>query len=868
MDQKKQSQSVKGKFLKRLDSLSQNRRFMAAYAVVCVGILLLTTVFWALLGGRVQDNNADQLSDSYLFESADTFKQALFPGDHTFLIKWPVFWLIKLFDYSSVAFIVATIVLSLLTVMFLAFVMYRIDRRPLIFGTLCLALASILLMIPAQPHAGGLLPVNMAMTTTRNLEYALFIGFLVLIARAHRYKSWQFGVALAGMILLVASDKLFLTLALGGSLLSLIVYATVARWNVVSLATRWFFGTAIAGIGGTILLWLINASHVTNIVSSSRASTYAIAQQVHDLALGALYGVLGIFTNFGANPAYDATEVAQIPRRVADNLWGSGGFAYVINALLLLAGIYAAGRVIQMSLNKHKTKSRTEKLSVRLTIMLVAASLTAIAAFVATQHYYAVDARYLTIALFAIVVAATTYTSQQRQPVGHTWLLLGGLMLVSITSGIFGAHAVYATQRHAQLSLKERNALITEAISHHKTDILVGDYWRVLPIEQQSDETAKIMPLESCTKARQALTSKAWDANLDKQSFTYLLTLDGSPADFPNCSFEEIVKAYGRPNESTLIAGTLSNPQELLLFYDKGINKTPATSSTRAVPSTILPINLDELTNTSCQGPTVMNIVAHQDDDLLFMSPDLLHSVQAQQCIRTVYITAGDAGSNQLYWLSRELGSKAAYSSMLGTEDVWVQRVVKLPGGQYAEIANPRGNTRISLIFLHMPDGNMHGEGFSHSHDASIAKLFRGQIKNIQTVDSQSTYTANQVRQTLSQLMHVYQPAEIRTQSSQGGGVPDHSDHATVGRFAKQAYDQYETVQFDNKVVIPMTYYVGYSTQSRPANVFGPDAAAKQAAMMAFGGHDQAVCASGSGQTCKLAPVYDAYIQRQYTAPN
>jgi LmbE family N-acetylglucosaminyl deacetylase len=262
-----------------------------------------------------------------------------------------------------------------------------------------------------------------------------------------------------------------------------------------------------------------------------------------------------------------------------------------------------------------------------------------------------------------------------------------------------------------------------------------------------------------------------------------------------------------------------------------------------------------------------MNIVAHQDDDLLFMSPDLLHSLQADDCVRTVYLTAGDAGGSQLYWLSREQGSKAAYSSMLGTEDVWVQQVVKLPGGQFAEITSPRDNPKISLVFLHLPDGNMHGEGFPHSQGASLAKLQSGAIQAVETVDGQSNYTASQLRQDLVALMHTYQPAEIRTQSSHSvSEVPDHSDHAVAGRFAKEAYQRYETVQFDNKVTIPLSFYVGYSIQSLPPNVFGTDAAAKRAAMFAFGKHDSAVCATVEGQACGLAPVYDAYVQRQYTA--
>ncbi len=39
-----------------------------------------------------------------------------------------------------------------------------------------------------------------------------------------------------------------------------------------------------------------------------------------------------------------------------------------------------------------------------------------------------------------------------------------------------------------------------------------------------------------------------------------------------------------------------------------------------------------------------MAVVAHQDDSLLFLSPDLLHDIQAGDCVTTVYVTAGDGG--------------------------------------------------------------------------------------------------------------------------------------------------------------------------------------------------------------------------------
>ena len=61
-----------------------------------------------------------------------------------------------------------------------------------------------------------------------------------------------------------------------------------------------------------------------------------------------------------------------------------------------------------------------------------------------------------------------------------------------------------------------------------------------------------------------------------------------------------------------------------------------------------------------------LRIVAHQDDELLFMNPDLLESLHAGHCVRTVYLTAGDAGKGVAYASTRDAGMRAVYAEMAG----------------------------------------------------------------------------------------------------------------------------------------------------------------------------------------------------------
>jgi hypothetical protein len=111
--------------------------------------------------------------------------------------------------------------------------------------------------------------------------------------------------------------------------------------------------------------------------------------------------------------------------------------------------------------------------------------------------------------------------------------------------------------------------------------------------------------------------------------------------------------------------------------------------------------------------------------------------------------------------------------------------------------------------------------------------------------------------------MHTYQPAEIRTQANYVSQQhPDHSDHMTTGRYAKQAYGQYETQQYEGRVTIPLKFYVGYPVHDLPQNVDEDDLFQKEAAFSTYSKFDQAVCQTT--QRCMKDPAYGFYLKRQY----
>ncbi|HEY7124779.1 MAG TPA: PIG-L family deacetylase, partial [Ktedonobacterales bacterium] len=256
----------------------------------------------------------------------------------------------------------------------------------------------------------------------------------------------------------------------------------------------------------------------------------------------------------------------------------------------------------------------------------------------------------------------------------------------------------------------------------------------------------------------------------------------------------------------------------------------------------------------SAASGVTLNIVAHEDDDLLFLSPDLLHAIQSGRTVRTIFMTSGDAGRDSTYWLGRQAGIRAAYAQMSGVADSWTQADAGVSGhpiSVYTLSAYPA----VSVAFLHLPDGNIDGSGFASTNHESLENLWGGSLSTIHAIDGSSSYTKQTLTNTLAALITSFQPDQVNIQDYVGNyGDGDHSDHHSAAFFAKSAVQQY-------KGAYVLTGYQDYNTSSLPANVAGADLSAKQNAFYAYGQDDSGVCDSTS--SC-AGSNYAIWLQRQY----
>ena len=274
----------------------------------------------------------------------------------------------------------------------------------------------------------------------------------------------------------------------------------------------------------------------------------------------------------------------------------------------------------------------------------------------------------------------------------------------------------------------------------------------------------------------------------------------------------------------------------------------PALGATAAAALTVT-----VTTPETCTAHT-MQVVAHPDDDLLFMNPDILRDIEAGHCVRTVFVTTGDAARDDSYWPRREEGIRAAYAIMAGADDAWTETTIAIAGNDLTTVTLDAAPA-ISLVFMRLPDGNRRGTG-NRIHDfESLKRLWKGDIPTISAVDGTATYDRESLQRTLTGLMDDFEASTVRTQNwTIEFGAGDNADHTATALFVREAAQMSPTEH-------TLVAYLGYPSWRRTPNVSGHDLGVKAAAIVAYAAHDPKMCVEPQ---CVDAIVASIRAARQY----
>lgn len=515
-----------------------------------LAVFSLTVLYWSFMGSAVHMDNADQLIDPRLFDSLATLQGAIFPGAHSFLLKWLLFWCISLAHHSTAAFFVAGIIMTGSIAALLVWFVTKIESRPAIRSLLVLAAASILLAIPAQPYPGALLPVNMSMLATRNLEYVCLL--LAMWWALSRRSRWAPFAAAALLTLLFASDKLFVGLAFAAGAFALLLALLWRHKILARRAVRWILIVIVSFVAATLLLRLIDMSGLATVADGEKVSPYSIETQPRALLKATSYALSGALTNFGANPIDDMTAFGRGFAGVCKEIVHIGLIAHLVNLVLFAAALLGTGQLLR------KRPKKADPL-ISMLIFMVGAAIGAIGLFIVTKHYYIVDARYLTIVFFALFLGLCIAVARKEWSEGSIVLSMA-ILLLAIAAGAIATGRTTLASLAAGQRFHERNVAVAQVLTTQHINGLVGDYWRVVPIKNMAPQIV-ITPLSSCSEKRVVLTSTQWNA-FRAHPYAVLVSEDKSATDFPACSSKTMRDSWGMPTDSIQITS-----QEKLLIY-------------------------------------------------------------------------------------------------------------------------------------------------------------------------------------------------------------------------------------------------------------------------------------------------------------
>ncbi|MCK2257645.1 PIG-L family deacetylase [Crossiella sp. S99.2] len=277
-------------------------------------------------------------------------------------------------------------------------------------------------------------------------------------------------------------------------------------------------------------------------------------------------------------------------------------------------------------------------------------------------------------------------------------------------------------------------------------------------------------------------------------------------------------------------------------------------------------------------------MVAHQDDDILFMNPDLANAITARLPVTTVFLTAGEGYATpspepdipapncrpgykldrEQYSACRNDGARAAYALMLGFPDAdaadWRTGALTVngPNGLRRQVEFSRAERDgrvVNLIFVNLPEwADKHADTKADPADptsnaASLFHLWQDNSRRVTVVPAGSPVRARQSydREDLINLLiglcQRFQPTVVRVQDPRpdlrhgaADRLHDHRDHVSAARLAILAVRRLPATQR-----VAVITYRGYNIQHSPVNLDAGQQRDKDAQFAAYAQFDQQI---------------------------
>ncbi|MBN3759441.1 PIG-L family deacetylase [Burkholderia sp. Ac-20365] len=224
-----------------------------------------------------------------------------------------------------------------------------------------------------------------------------------------------------------------------------------------------------------------------------------------------------------------------------------------------------------------------------------------------------------------------------------------------------------------------------------------------------------------------------------------------------------------------------------------------------------------------CSAGTLVTVVAHLDDDLLFVEPAISDQLRAGWCVTVVHLIGGANGTNFAYVQKREEASRLAYARLAGVANTWDETTLRIEGKPVYQLTL-KAQPRVRLLELRLPGGAVRGGR------VPLALLWdQGATLTTYPMGHGELAAARYTRASLSAVLQTILKDATRIATLNPDTVPfiEHPDHIYAARITRHVAQNIARP-------IPIVFYTTYPTGNWPATLFGEPAQRKRDAAASY----------------------------------
>ncbi|WEB42893.1 PIG-L family deacetylase [Streptomyces yunnanensis] len=273
-----------------------------------------------------------------------------------------------------------------------------------------------------------------------------------------------------------------------------------------------------------------------------------------------------------------------------------------------------------------------------------------------------------------------------------------------------------------------------------------------------------------------------------------------------------------------------------------------------------------------------LSILAHPDDDLYFMNPEVLQAIRSGAPTTSVYLTNGESdGRNPRPWeprdqvpADREAYAKARQNGLLGAYAAmaladraarWTRSTLRGPHGTVLEMCRLERAPHITLVFLNLR------QYAPEDPQVRLRTLWTGQAPSVRTivptggaVEAECVYDRDALIDVLAGLLEHFRPTAVRImdpdpdhqehnaqfpQRHDYGDHSDHQDHTYAALFSLEAIERHRSSGTARPFTV--TSYRGYYNERWPHNLGVYASSRKEHYLNVYGAADGYDCGDPAG---------------------